>query len=327
MSENKITLGKTLRDARIAKGFTLDDLQQTTKIQKRYLIAIEDQNFDELPGDFYVRAFIKQYADMVDLDGAELLKQFDSALPIRRRRNTWTRSTKNPETRSQQRKVDDRYVKLRRTIPVIGIVIVVLVVLVGIWVAASHNGSSTKKDNVDSSSVSVSGSSNKSSSSSSKSSSTSSKSSSKKAKTVSFKQLSTTTSGSTWEMKNASSKPKVALSASSSAWVAVSVGGATTWQGTLSSATSHTMTIPSSATSVTLSLGMRLKRRIRLMARRLTLRQLPQPVQLLAVQRLIQRLRRAPARAQQRRVRFRRLLWNSNNGEAGRSVATASLFS
>lgn len=33
MSENKITLGKTLKDARIAKGFTLDDLQQATKIQ------------------------------------------------------------------------------------------------------------------------------------------------------------------------------------------------------------------------------------------------------------------------------------------------------
>jgi len=256
MSENKITLGKTLRDARIAKGFTLDDLQQTTKIQKRYLIAIEDQNFDELPGDFYVRAFIKQYADMVDLDGAELLKQFDSALPSTQTQEYVDKvNENNPETRSQQRKVDDRYVKLRRTIPVIGIVIVVLVVLVGIWVAASHNGSSTKKDNVDSSSVSVSGSSNKSSSSSSKSSSTSSKSSSKKAKTVSFKQLSTTTSGSTWEMKNASSKPKVALSASSSAWVAVSVGGATTWQGTLSSATSHTITIPSSATSVTFKFG------------------------------------------------------------------------
>ncbi|KRK39721.1 helix-turn-helix domain-containing protein [Levilactobacillus parabrevis] len=256
MSENKITLGKTLRDARIAKGFTLDDLQQTTKIQKRYLIAIEDQNFDELPGDFYVRAFIKQYADMVDLDGAELLKQFDSALPSTQTQEYVDKvNENNPETRSQQRKVDDRYVKLRRTIPVIGIVIVVLVVLVGIWVAASHNGSNTKKDNVDSSSVSVSGSSNKSSSSSSKSSSTSSKSSSKKAKTPSFKQLSTTTSGSTWEMKNASSKPKVALSASSSAWVAVSVGGATTWQGTLSSATSHTMNIPSSATSVTFKFG------------------------------------------------------------------------
>ncbi|WCJ46616.1 helix-turn-helix domain-containing protein [Levilactobacillus brevis] len=153
MSDNsKVTLGKTLRDARIAKGFTLDDLQQATKIQKRYLIAIEDQNFDELPGDFYVRAFIKQYADMVDLDGAELLKQFDSTLPSTQTQEYVDKvNESNPETRSQQRKVDDRYVQLRRTIPVIGIVIVVLVVLVGIWVAAAHNGNSGTKDNVDSS--------------------------------------------------------------------------------------------------------------------------------------------------------------------------------
>lgn len=45
-------VGKKLHDARVAKGYTLDDLQQATKIQKRYLIAIEDEKFDELPGDF-----------------------------------------------------------------------------------------------------------------------------------------------------------------------------------------------------------------------------------------------------------------------------------
>ncbi|KRN01906.1 XRE family transcriptional regulator [Levilactobacillus senmaizukei DSM 21775 = NBRC 103853] len=255
MSDNsKITLGKTLRDARIAKGFTLDDLQQSTKIQKRYLIAIEDQNFDELPGDFYVRAFIKQYADMVDLDGAELLKQFDSTLPSTQTQEYVDKvNENNPETRSQQRKVDDRYVKLRRTIPIIGIVVVVLVVLIGIWVAASRSGHSTTKNNVDSSSVSVSGSSNKKSSSSSKSSSK--KSSSKKTSVAKFKQLSTTANGSTWEMKHASSKPKISLSATGSAWTSVTIAGSTVWQGTLSSSTSHSLTVPSSATSVTFNFG------------------------------------------------------------------------
>ncbi|MCF7523411.1 helix-turn-helix domain-containing protein [Levilactobacillus brevis] len=207
-------------------------MQQATKIQKRYLIAIEDQNFDELPGDFYVRAFIKQYADMVDLDGAEPLKQFDSTLPSTQTQEYVDKvNESNPETRSQQRKVDDRYVQLRRTIPVIGIVIVVLVVLVGIWVAAAHNGNSGTKDNVDSSSVSVSGSSTKTSSSSSQSSSSKSSSKKKAAKTATFKKLSSTTSGSTWELKNASSKPKVSLSATSSAWMSVTISGATTWQG------------------------------------------------------------------------------------------------
>ena len=67
-------IGKILKETRIEKGYTLDDLQQTTKIQKRYLQAIEDGNTDILPGRFYARAFVKQYADIVGLDGEQLLE-------------------------------------------------------------------------------------------------------------------------------------------------------------------------------------------------------------------------------------------------------------
>ena len=51
-------IGEILKEARIQQGYTLDDLQQTTKIQKRYLQAIEDGNPDILPGRFYARAFV-----------------------------------------------------------------------------------------------------------------------------------------------------------------------------------------------------------------------------------------------------------------------------
>lgn len=72
-----MNIGEKLREARLQKNISLDELQQMTKIQKRYLKAIEDNDFDSMPGTFYVRAFIRQYAQAVGLDGNELVNIFD----------------------------------------------------------------------------------------------------------------------------------------------------------------------------------------------------------------------------------------------------------
>ena len=69
-------LGDRLKEARTAKGYTLDDLQTITKIQKRYLGGIENEEFGSMPGSFYVRAFIKQYAEAVGLDADEMLSLY-----------------------------------------------------------------------------------------------------------------------------------------------------------------------------------------------------------------------------------------------------------
>ena len=73
---NLIGIGARLKEARISKGLTLEDLQDSTKIQQRYLSAIENEEFQVIPGAFYVRVFIKQYAEAVDLDADEILSLY-----------------------------------------------------------------------------------------------------------------------------------------------------------------------------------------------------------------------------------------------------------
>ncbi|RFB18995.1 helix-turn-helix domain-containing protein [Bacillus sp. HNG] len=74
-------LGSRLKEAREQKGLSLDDLQQITKIQKRYLAGIEEGNYSVMPGKFYVRAFIKQYAEAVGLNPEGLFEEFKSEIP------------------------------------------------------------------------------------------------------------------------------------------------------------------------------------------------------------------------------------------------------
>ena len=74
-------VGQLLRKAREQRGYTLDDIQDLTKIRKRYLEAIEEGDYKVLPGSFYVRAFVKNYAEAVGLNAEEVLRLYQQELP------------------------------------------------------------------------------------------------------------------------------------------------------------------------------------------------------------------------------------------------------
>jgi cytoskeletal protein RodZ len=74
-------LGEFLRKARSERGLSLEDVQESTKIRKRYLEAIEEGKYSILPGTFYARAFIKQYSEAVGLDPEEVLKSYSHEIP------------------------------------------------------------------------------------------------------------------------------------------------------------------------------------------------------------------------------------------------------
>lgn len=77
-------VGRKLKEARISLGYTLDEIEEQTKIRKKYLQALEEERFGDLPGRVYAKAFLRTYARFLNLDAEELATQFDQALPLGR---------------------------------------------------------------------------------------------------------------------------------------------------------------------------------------------------------------------------------------------------
>jgi hypothetical protein len=55
-------LGESLRSARSAKGLTLEDAERVTRIPRKYLEALELENFSILPAPVYARGFLRSYS-------------------------------------------------------------------------------------------------------------------------------------------------------------------------------------------------------------------------------------------------------------------------
>lgn len=71
------SLGAQLRQAREAQGVSLRQISEQTRIQMRYLEAIESDNFSQLPGGIFNRSFIKAYAKQVGFNEDEALEAYN----------------------------------------------------------------------------------------------------------------------------------------------------------------------------------------------------------------------------------------------------------
>ncbi|WP_458368297.1 RodZ domain-containing protein [Peribacillus frigoritolerans] len=135
-------LGNRLKEAREAKGLSLEDLQELTKIQKRYLIGIEEGNYSMMPGKFYVRAFIKQYCEAVGLDSEEIFEQYKSEIP-----SVYSEELPEQLSRVQSRKTipagDSKVVEL---LPKILAAVLVIGAAVLIWVLVLNYMSNPDND-------------------------------------------------------------------------------------------------------------------------------------------------------------------------------------
>ena len=78
----KKTVGQVLRDQRAKLDMTLNAAEALTQIKKMYIVALEHDDYDALLGDFYVKAYLKQYAERLDLDYDQLVTAYEKNEPI-----------------------------------------------------------------------------------------------------------------------------------------------------------------------------------------------------------------------------------------------------
>ena len=71
-----MAIGDTLREARMRQRVDISEVEDETKIRAKYLRAIENEEFDLLPGETFVRSFIRTYAEYLGLDSHLLVEQY-----------------------------------------------------------------------------------------------------------------------------------------------------------------------------------------------------------------------------------------------------------
>jgi cytoskeleton protein RodZ len=69
-------IGATLREARMRARIDISEIEAETKIRAKYLRALENEEWDLLPGPTYVKSFLKTYAEALGLDARLLVEEF-----------------------------------------------------------------------------------------------------------------------------------------------------------------------------------------------------------------------------------------------------------
>jgi hypothetical protein len=98
-------IGNSLREARLRQGVEYPDIERVTKIRQKYLRALEDESFETLPAQTYVKGFLRTYAEFLGLDGQLYVDEYNSRyvtreddVPFRPRRNTSRRPARGSDS-------------------------------------------------------------------------------------------------------------------------------------------------------------------------------------------------------------------------------------
>jgi cytoskeleton protein RodZ len=117
-------IGNSLREARLRQGFEIPRIEADTKIRGKYLRALEEEQFEVLPGDTYVKGFLRTYADYLGLEGQLYLDEYNSRFTTAEELSP----AQSTAPRRRRRRVESNFV----VVALAGIVAVTVLVVVGL---------------------------------------------------------------------------------------------------------------------------------------------------------------------------------------------------
>jgi cytoskeleton protein RodZ len=129
-------IGNSLREARMRRGIDFPQAEAAIKIRGKYLRALEDEQFELLPAETYVKGFLRTYAEYLGLDGQLYVDEYNSRFVTGEdyewRRPQSRRSNARPQRRS--RRTETNIVLLA-----LAVIAVLTVIVISAWTSSSKN--------------------------------------------------------------------------------------------------------------------------------------------------------------------------------------------
>jgi cytoskeleton protein RodZ len=125
-------IGSSLREARERQGLDLAAVERETKIRGKYIRALEDEQFELLPAQTYVKGFLRTYAETLGLDGQLYVDEYNSRF-VAGDDDTHFRPRRSTARQPQQR---NRRLESGVVLLVLAAIAIVTVVVIGAWTSS-----------------------------------------------------------------------------------------------------------------------------------------------------------------------------------------------
>jgi hypothetical protein len=132
-------IGATLRETRMRARIDISEVEEATKIRAKYLRAIENEEWDLLPGPIYVKSFLRTYGEYLKIDSRGLVDEY---------RRIYERPSDEPQHTVSSIKRERERAARGPVVPVGVWVVVVLVVVFGaLWLVGHGSGGKSPRIN------------------------------------------------------------------------------------------------------------------------------------------------------------------------------------